>query len=114
MQAEREYAIVSTGGFQYRVETDRTVRVPGFNADEGQKVVLDQVLLVRSNKGRWVGTPTVKGAKVVTSVVGHGRDTKIRGFKFKRRTKYRRSWGHRQSYTELLVREIKPPARGGK
>jgi large subunit ribosomal protein L21 len=113
MQGEREYAIVSTGGFQFRVEADRTIRVPKLTADEGQKVVLDNVLLVRSSKGRWVGKPVVKGAKVVTSVTGHGRGPKIRGFKFKRRTKYRRSWGHRQDYTELLVQEIKAPARGG-
>jgi large subunit ribosomal protein L21 len=113
MQAERDYAIVSTGGFQFRVEGDRRIRVPKMTADEGQKVVLDQVLLVSNKKGRWVGKPVVKGAKVITNVLGHGRDTKIRGSKFKRRTKYRRSWGHRQGYTELLVQEIKSPTRGG-
>jgi large subunit ribosomal protein L21 len=114
MQAEHEYAIVKSGGFQFRAEPDRRLRVPRLAVEEGQKVILDEVLFMASGRGRWVGKPTVKGAKVVASVVAHGRGTKIAGFKFKRRTKYRRSWGHRQDYTELLVQELKAPARGGK
>ncbi len=113
MELDHEYAIVTTGGFQVRVRPGRRVRIPKLPAEEGQEVVLDKVLLLCNKHGRWVGKPTIDGASVVTSVVSHGRTRKVRGFKFRRRVKYRRSWGHRQGYTELLVQQIRGPAQGG-
>ncbi len=97
------YAIVQTGGKQYRVREGDTIRVESLPGDEGDEIELDDVLMVSRDGEVVVGTPTVPEAKVRTEVVGHGRDRKVIVFKYKAKTRYRRRRGHRQSYTELKV-----------
>ena len=100
------YAIVQTGGKQYRVEPGDTIRVESLPGDDGDTVELDDVLLVSQDGVVSVGTPTVPGAKVTAELVGRGRGKKIVVFKYKPKTRYRRKNGHRQSYTELTVTDI--------
>ena len=100
------YAIVQTGGKQYRVEPGDTIRVETLPGDDGDTVELDDVLLVSQDGDVSVGNPTVPGAKVTAELVGRGRDKKVVVFKYKPKTRYRRKNGHRQSYTELKVTEI--------
>ena len=100
------YAIVQTGGRQFRVEPDTTVRIPKLEAEPGQTVELDRVLLVQGDSGVSVGSPTVSGAKVVVEVLQQGRDSKILVFHKKRRKGYAKRAGHRQPFTEILVKRI--------
>jgi large subunit ribosomal protein L21 len=99
------YAIVRAGGKQYRVEKGDTIYVESLSAAVGEKVTLDEVLLVAgSEKGEAkVGSPLIDKASVVGTVVGEGRDRKIRIFKYKKRKHYRRTKGHRQAYTALRI-----------
>jgi large subunit ribosomal protein L21 len=99
------YAIVRTGGKQYRVEPGDTIYVERLSAPVGEKVTLDDVLLVAGD-GIKVGAPRVEKAAVVGTVVAEGRDRKIRVFKFKHRKHYRRTRGHRQSFTAVRVDSI--------
>ena len=101
-----DYAIVQTGGKQYRVQTGDTVRVESLPGDEGDEIELNEVLLVSQGGDVTVGAPTVPGAKVATEVVGRGRGKKIIVFKYKAKTRYRRKNGHRQPYTDLKVTGI--------
>ncbi|MEJ2187428.1 MAG: 50S ribosomal protein L21 [Gemmatimonadota bacterium] len=101
------YAIIRTGGKQFRAEPGKTIKVPSLNVDEGKKVTFDDVLVVSTEDGVKVGTPGVKGAKVKAEVVRHGLGKKIIVFKWKRRKNYRRKQGHRQKYTEVRIDEIK-------
>ena len=98
-----DYAIVQTGGKQYRVQPGDTVRVESLSGDEGDTVELDDVLLVSRDGDVTVGSPTVPGARVTTEVVGQGKGKKVIVFKYKAKTRYRRKNGHRQHYTELKV-----------
>ena len=100
------FAIVQCMGFQYRVTPDERVKIPRTELEPGSKLVLDQVLLVRSGEQVKVGAPTVKGAKVETEVVRHGRGKKVIVGKSKRRKGYHKRNGHRQDYTEVLIRSI--------
>lgn len=100
------YAIVRTGGKQYRVEPDQLVEVDLLHADVGTKLDLGEVLLVSGGADVRVGTPLVSGARVVAEVVEHGRAKKIRVFKYKNKTRYRRRHGHRQDFTTVQIREI--------
>ncbi len=104
------YAIVETGGKQYKITQGQRFRVEKLAAEPGDMVDLDAVQMVVDNDGVHAGTPTVDGAAVRCRVVSHGRGKKIRVIKYKRRKKYRRRAGHRQGYTELLVEEISSPA----
>lgn len=104
------YAIVETGGKQYKVTQGQRFRVEKLSVEPGGMVDLDSVQMVVDNDGVRAGTPTVDGAAVRCRVVSHGRGKKIRIIKYKRRKKYRRRAGHRQGYTELLVEEISSPA----
>ena len=99
------YAIVRAGGKQYRVEKGDTIYVESLPAALGEKVTLGEVLLVGGGeKGEAkVGSPLLDKASVVGTVVGEGRDRKIRIFKYKKRKHYRRTKGHRQSYTALRI-----------
>ena len=97
------FAIVRTGGKQYRVQKDDTIRVEKLEAKEGDKVNLDEVLFVDGK----VGAPLVKGAKVVAKVLEQTRGPKIKIFKKKRRQNYRRTKGHRQNLTVLKIEDIK-------
>jgi large subunit ribosomal protein L21 len=100
------YAVVKTGGKQYRVAPGEKLKVEQIPADVGAEVVLDQVLLVENGGAVTIGRPTVAGAAVRATVVQHGRGEKIRVFKMRRRKHYQKHAGHRQGYTELLIGSI--------
>jgi large subunit ribosomal protein L21 len=101
------YAIFSIGGQQFKAEPGLIVRVPHLAAEPGAKVTFDQVLLTSDGKDVTTGKPTVKGAKVTAEVVRHGKDKKVRIFRFARRTGYRRHAGHRQQFTEVKIADVK-------
>jgi len=102
------YAVIQTGGKQYRVEPGSTVVVEKLDGDKGTPVVFDQVLLVSSGDGGsvTVGKPTVAGAKVTGEIVEQGRGEKLVVFKFRRRKNYVRKNGHRQNYTAVKIAAI--------
>jgi len=105
------YAIVETGGKQYRVEPDEMVAVEKLAAQPGETVELNQVVLVERDGKVKVGTPWVRGAKVVCRVVSHGRGRKIDVFRYKAKEDFKRKLGHRQGYTRLRVEKITTTAR---
>ena len=102
------YAIVRAGGKQYRVEKGDTIYLESLAAAVGEKVTLGEVLLVGGDgKGEAkIGSPLLDKASVVATVVGEGRERKIRVFKYKKRKHYRRTRGHRQAYTALRIDAI--------
>ena len=100
------YAIVRSGGKQYRGEPDQVIDVDRLPVEIGSTVDLDDVLLIAGNGDVHIGRPTLQGARVVAEVVEHGRDAKIVVFKYKAKTRYHRRRGHRQGYTRLTVRQI--------
>ena len=100
------YAVVRTGGKQYRLGVGDSVKVEKLPDEVGKIVELSQILMVSDGSEVKVGTPLVAGASVKAEIVGHGRDKKIRVFKMKRRKKYRRTQGHRQAFTQLKITEI--------
>lgn len=100
------YAIIKTGGKQYKVAPGDTVKVETLEGDKGQVVELSEVLLVEKDGAVTVGAPRVSGAKVTAEVLRQGRGKKVLVFKHKRRKSYRKMNGHRQNFTELLVKEI--------
>jgi large subunit ribosomal protein L21 len=100
------YAIVVTGGKQYRVEEGQSIRVEKINAADGAEVVLDQVLAVSKDGQLTVGSPTVAGAKVVATVKRTAKGPKIQILKFKHKVNYRKRQGHRQPFTELVISKI--------
>jgi len=103
------YAVVRIAGEQVRVDKGQRLRVPKLDLAEGTQQEFTNVLLVSKEGETFVGTPTVEGASVRATVVGHGRGEKIVVFKMKRRKKYRRRRGHRQDYTEIQVDDIALP-----
>ena len=100
------YAVIKTGGKQYRVSPGEKLKVEQITADVGAEVVLDQVLMVGEGDSVRLGQPTVTGATVKATVVGHGRADKVRIFKMRRRKHYQKHQGHRQNYTELKIDSI--------
>lgn len=100
------YAIVETGGKQYRVAEGESITVERLSAGEGEEVTLDRVLLVAREGGVKVGTPFVAGAKVTATVTEVGKHPKIFVFKYKPKKNYRRRYGHRQPYTRLKITKI--------
>jgi large subunit ribosomal protein L21 len=100
------YAVIKTGGKQYRVAPGEKIKIETVEAEVGATIVLDQVLMVADGEAVKVGTPTVAGAKVSATVVSHGRGPKIRIFKMRRRKHYQKTQGHRQNYTEIRVDAI--------
>ena len=100
------YAVVRTGGKQYRLGIGDSVKVEKLPNEVGNTIELSQILMVSDGSEVKVGTPLVTGASVKAEIVGHGRNKKIRVFKMKRRKKYRRTQGHRQAFTQLKVTEI--------
>ena len=100
------YAIVETGGKQYRVESGATIQVESLPGDIGATVELDKVRLVHGDAGLQVGQPLLVGAKVTAEIVRQGRTRSITVFKKKRRKNYRRTRGHRQGFTKLLITNI--------
>ena len=97
------HAIIETGGKQFRVAPDATVRVPSLSGEPGDTVTFDRVLYAKDGSDVHVGTPVVKGATVTAEIVKHGRGRKIIVYKYKRRKRFRRKQGHRQGFTELRV-----------
>lgn len=108
------YAVIETGGKQYRVNEGQVVRVERLPDELGDEVSFDAVSLVATDDNVLVGTPHVDGAEVKAKVVEIGRSQKVIAFKKKRRKGYRRKVGHRQAYTALQIREIVAPAGGVK
>jgi large subunit ribosomal protein L21 len=100
------YAIIRTGGKQFRAEPGKTIKVPSLTAEVGEAVTFDDVLVASTDDGVQVGVPTVAGAAVKGEVVEHGKDKKIIVFKWKRRKNYRRKQGHRQKFTAVRIDEI--------
>ncbi len=100
------YAVVKTGGKQYKVAPGEKLKVEQLPADVGAEVVLDQVLLVSEGENVRLGQPVVSGAAVKATVVAHGRHDKVKIFKMRRRKHYQKHQGHRQNYTELRIESI--------
>ena len=100
------YAVIKTGGKQYKVAAGEKIKVEQIAADVGQEIVIDQVLAVGEGSAIKVGTPLVSGATVTVTVLSHGRGDKVRIFKMRRRKHYQKHQGHRQQYTELQIGDI--------
>lgn len=100
------YAIVETGGKQYRVQSGDTIKVESLPGDTGDLVEIADVRMVSQDGAITLGNPTVPDAKVTAEIVSHGRGKKIIVFKYKAKTRYRRKNGHRQNYTEIKVSDI--------
>ena len=100
------YAIIKTGGKQYRVAEGDVVMVEKLAANEGEAVTFDQVLTVVKDDEVVVGKPLVEGAKVTAKVEAQGKDKKILVFKYKAKSNYRRRQGHRQPFTKLTIEKI--------
>ena len=97
------YAVIKTGGKQYRVAAGEKIKVEQIAADVGQEIVLDQVLAVGNGAELKIGTPMVSGASVKATVVAQGKHDKVRIFKLRRRKHYIKHQGHRQQFTELQI-----------
>ena len=100
------YAVVKTGGKQYRVVAGDKLKVEQIPADVGAEVILDQVLMVGEGESVRLGQPTLAGATVKATVLAHGRGEKVKIFKMRRRKHYQKRQGHRQGYTELKIDAI--------
>lgn len=100
------YAVIKTGGKQYRVAAGEKLKVEQIPADVGSEITLDQVLMVGEGESVKIGTPLVSGASVKATVLSHGRHDKIRIFKMRRRKHYQKRQGHRQNYTEVRIEAI--------
>jgi large subunit ribosomal protein L21 len=100
------YAVIKTGGKQYRVEEGETLRVEKLPASAGDSISFDDVLMVGEGDSVKVGAPNVEGATVAAEVLGHGRGDKVDVIKFRRRKQYMRRQGHRQGFTEVKVTGI--------
>lgn len=102
------YAVIETGGKQYKVAQGDTIYVEKLNVDEGDEITFEQVLLLKNNGQMQVGKPYVEGAQVVAKAVKQGKQKKIIIFKYKPKKNYRKKQGHRQPYTKLLIESIIP------
>ncbi len=110
MEEAREiYAIIETGGKQYKVSPGQTIDVDRLDVAEGNSIELDRVLLIADDDRVTVGTPVVDGAKVIATSQGEGKGKKIIVFKYKPKVRYRKKTGHRQLYTRLVIDEIVEP-----
>ena len=103
------YAVIETGGKQYKVTTGQSIDVERLAVAEGETVELDRVLLIADDDRVMVGKPTIPGAKVVATSKGEVKDKKIIVFKYKPKTRYRKKTGHRQFYTRLVIDQIVEP-----
>ncbi|MFU0800916.1 MAG: 50S ribosomal protein L21 [Xylanivirga thermophila] len=100
------YAVIRTGGKQYRVNEGDVLKVEKLTADEGATIEFEEVLAISKDDGLLVGTPLVEGAKVEAKVLGHGKAKKVIVFKYKPKKDYRKKQGHRQPYTEVQITKI--------
>ena len=109
MEGTNIYAIIETGGKQYRVTQGQTVDVDNLNVIDGDAVELDKVLVLGDDKNATIGVPTVAGAKVMATSKGTVRGDKIIVYKFKSKVRYRKKTGHHQLYTRLAIDKIEAP-----
>ena len=100
------YAVIKTGGKQYKVAAGEKIKIEQIAADVGQEITIDQVLAVGNGADLVVGSPLVAGANVVATVVAQGKHDKVRIFKMRRRKHYQKRQGHRQTYTELQISAV--------
>ena len=100
------YAVVKTGGKQYRVTAGQKLKVEQIPADVGAEITLDQVLMAGEGESVKIGAPFIAGASVKATVVSYGRHDKVKIFKMRRRKHYQKRQGHRQNYTELRIEAI--------
>lgn len=100
------YAIIETGGKQYKVQQGDELYIEKLNAEQGEVVTFDRVLAVSGENGLTLGSPVVAGATVTAKVERHGRGEKIVVFKYKAKKNYRRKQGHRQPYTKVIIENI--------
>ncbi len=100
------YAVVVTGGKQYRVEPGEWLRVEKLEGEEGSAVTLDRVLMIADGDAFKVGAPALAGASVTAEIIGQGRGKKVDIIKFRRRKHHRKHQGHRQAYTEIKITSI--------
>ncbi len=100
------YAVIKTGGKQYRVAAGEKIKVEQIPAEVGTQITLDQVLMVGEGESVKIGAPLVAGASVSATVLSQGRHDKVRIFKMRRRKHYQKHQGHRQNYTELQINTI--------
>jgi large subunit ribosomal protein L21 len=103
------YAIFQLSGFQFTGEEGSVIRVPRQDVEKGGSIDISEVLLVKGDGDPMVGTPYVADASIQAEVVDHGKDDKILVHKYKRRTKYRLTRGHRQDYSEIKINKISAP-----
>ena len=97
------YAVIKTGGKQYRVTAGETLKIESVGGDIGSAIVLDKVLMVANGDKLSVGKPMLSGASVQATIVSHGRHDKVKIFKMRRRKHYQKHQGHRQNYTEIRI-----------
>ena len=100
------YAVIKTGGKQYRVSAGDKLKVEKLVGDVGSDVTIDQVLMLADGDNVTIGAPVIAGASVQAKVLAHGRGDKVMIFKFRRRKHYRKTQGHRQDYTEIQIGDI--------
>ncbi len=100
------YAVITSGGKQFRVVEGQTLKVAKMTAEVGSSIDLDKVLMLVNGDDIKVGAPWLKGSKVTASIVSHGRHKKIHVVKFRRRKHHRKQMGHRQDYTEIKITQI--------
>jgi large subunit ribosomal protein L21 len=100
------YAVIKTGGKQYRVQSGEKLKIELLTAEVGAEVNLDQVLMVADGEAISVGRPLLAGANVTATVLAHGRHTKVKIFKMRRRKHYQKHQGHRQGFTEVQINTI--------
>ena len=99
------YAIIKTGGKQYNVEEGKVITIEKLDVSEGDKVTFDEVLLLSGDTVK-IGQPIVEGAKVIAKVLAQGKEKKVRIFKYKAKSNYRRRQGHRQPFTKVQIEKI--------
>lgn len=100
------YAVIETGGKQYRVSEGQMIRVEKIDVEDGASLTIEKVLMLGKDDGPLVGTPYVSGASVAAKVVEHGKEDKVIIFKYRRKKNYRKFRGHRQMYTDLAIESI--------
>jgi len=103
------YAIIKTGGKQYKVAAGDKIKVEKLDVAQGATVEFDEVLLIGDADATMIGTPTVAGARVTASCIGHDRADKVIVFKYKSKVRYRKKRGHRQPYSTLEIQDIVKP-----
>lgn len=103
------YAVFQISGFQYSASEGDTLRIPLQQVDSGNKLDINEVLLIKNDEDALVGKPFIENAKIEAEVLNSGKDDKVLIYKYKRRTKYRRRQGHRQDFSEIKINKIVTP-----